>query len=49
MDSDKKTSEPVRLEVEVLNDAIDAIEEKKDDVPEAAPSEDVDLGLMPPL
>ena len=33
MDQEKKPSEPVRLEVEVLIDDIDAIEKNKDDVP----------------
>ena len=33
MDQEKKPSEPVRLEVEVLVDAIDEIEENEDDVP----------------
>jgi len=39
MDPAKKPSEPVRLEVEMLVDAIDAIEESKDNVPEEAPSD----------
>jgi hypothetical protein len=48
MDPAKTPSEPVRLEVEVLVDAIDAIEENEDDVPEAAPSDSgssVDTGI----
>jgi len=36
MDQEKKPSEPVRLEVEVL---IDAIEAKEDQIPEAVPNE----------